>query len=93
MMMGISEAVAAKLTGAFSGAFLALIFMVPKSRFDFFRRLIFSIIAGVVFAPVSQHYIALGDTWVDLAAHAGIAALASWWIVGGFVRLSQTWKK
>lgn len=78
----VPEGLAAKLLGTFAGTALSLLFIIPRTRTEAFRRFFVSVIAGYVGGAPLADYMGLphiADN--DIFTHA-IAAAAGWWIVG-----------
>lgn len=72
------------------GTLLALVFMVPESKTDAIRRMIFSFCSGIVFGPFLNTMASANGEEVPYV-HTGsvLAALISWWVMGAFVKVSQ----
>lgn len=85
-------ALIAKAGGAFLGTVLALVFLVPKTRAEFWTRSTFSLISGTIFADTVRDRLAWPET-IDrlIASGAGTAAL-SWFLMGMIVRVIGAWK-
>jgi hypothetical protein len=84
---------ALKFSGAFAGAVLALVFLPPKSRGEFVRRAVLSLIAGLIFADPLRDWLKWPETWqMDLAAATAVAML-SWFVIGAAVRIIGSWKQ
>ena len=79
-----------KLIGALSGAFLALVFMLPRSWGDFLRRSSASIVSGIVFASTFREWMEWADTMDNLVAAACASGFLSWIVMSSAV---ETWKK
>lgn len=78
--------------GAFFGAFLALIYQQPKNWSEFWTRLAFSVISGMLFGTPAREFLRWSDTIeMQMAAAGGVAAL-SWWLMAAIVRVISIWK-
>ncbi len=84
--------IAAKVVGATSGAFLALVFQPPKTLPEFITRGMFSIVSGIAFSSPVREYLKWMPTFETELASGALTALLSWWIMGAIVRIVGTWK-
>ncbi len=71
-----------RLTGAISGAFLALVFILPRSWRDFWRRAAASIVFGLVLAYPVRLWLDLPEEGEYIMAAAAIAGFAAWGAMG-----------
>ena len=89
----IPESVAAKIIGTFSGTFLALVFLPPRTMSGFLRRGSASVVFGLSMGNVShgylQGFVALNDTFEHVIAAYCITAYASWWVMGGLTKAAE----
>lgn len=81
-----------KAAGSALGAILALVFIIPKTRAEGLRRLVISLICGVVFEHVVRGYFAWSADPENVIAAASSAAFVSWWIMGAVVTFSKAWR-
>lgn len=78
----LPETVVAKMFGAFSGSVIALIFILPKTRTEFVRRVSASLIVGPIASPVVLNWLEWPANFDNFVASAAIASFASWWLLG-----------
>lgn len=78
----IEGPIAAKLCGVAAGTFLALVFVPPRTRSGFVRRLLAAIVFGWVFGHVVLSYLSWPDIWENQMAAWSIASFTSWWTMG-----------
>ena len=71
-----------KLIGSSVGSILAVIFMVPKTRTEAIRRLIFSVACGMLFSPIIRLWVDMDYSWETVTSLSGVTALVSWWLMG-----------
>lgn len=81
-----------KLIGATAGAVLALVFVPPRTRRGFVRRLSAALIFGVVFAAPVRMWAGFSDDAEGMIAAACLTGFVSWWIMGSAVRLARAWQ-
>jgi len=81
-----------KIIGASSGSLLAVILIPPRSRKEFGRRIISSIIGGIVFASPARDMVSFAKDGDGLLAGACLAGFSIWWAGGALIRIIQTWK-
>lgn len=82
-----------KFLGSVSGSVLALVWLPPKTRSEFVRRAVLSLVCGFIFGDVLRIQLHWPDTWqMDLAASAASAMLA-WFVMGAVVRVIGSWKQ
>lgn len=72
----------ARIAGVISGAFLALVFIPPKTKLDAVRRTAAALVFGWVFGHLALDYFEWGRSFENLAASYAVAAGGSWWIMG-----------
>lgn len=72
----------AKIFGVISGAFLALVFIPPKTKLDAVRRTASALVFGWVFGHLALGYFEWERSFENLAASYAVAAGGSWWIMG-----------
>lgn len=86
----ISESLAAKLAGTFSGTILALVFIPPRSRAGFIRRGLGAIVFGWAFGHLPTYYLHWSkEPDYILSSYAG-TAFASWWLMGAIKRAAES---
>lgn len=75
-----------KIASALAGAVLALIFKPPRSRGEAWRRLTFTVIAGVAAGgPLRAEVLRWQDTVENLAFATVLAAAVSWFVAPIFL--------
>lgn len=89
----IAAGLIAKAGGAIAGAILALVFIPPKTRAEFWRRGSGSLIMGVVFAPSALEWLKLTANVEGMIAAACAAAFSAWWIMGLVIRVLRAYDK
>lgn len=77
---------AARAFGTGAGAFVALVFIPPKTIKEFVSRVSVSSVVGVIFAHPAREYIGWENETEHTIAAAAMVSFASWWILGVFVR-------
>ncbi len=77
-----------KISGAFIGAILALVFVAPRSRWGFVRRFTAAMLFGPTFGPYVQAKLGFGD---GAFAASCLAAIVSWSLLGAFKRAADAW--
>lgn len=77
-----------KIAGAFVGAIIALVFVPPRSRWGFARRLTAAMLFGPTFGPFAQEKLGFGD---GAFAASCLASIVSWSILGGLKRAADMW--
>ena len=82
-----------KLAGAFAGSVMALVFIPPRTRREFWRRGSGSLIMGVVFAPAAIEWLKLSPTAEGMVAGGCAAAFSGWWIMGLVIRVLRAYDK
>lgn len=82
-----------KLAGAFAGSILALVFIPPRSRREFWRRGSGSVIMGVVFAPAAIEWLKFSPNAEGMVAGGCAAAFCAWWIMGLVIRILRTYER
>lgn len=82
-----------KLAGAFAGSILALVFIPPKTRREFWRRGSGSLIMGMVFAPTALDWLKLTANIEGMITAACAAAFSAWWIMGLVIRVLRAYDK
>lgn len=90
--MDFLSAIGIKLASSFLGAVMALVFQPPKNNADFWTRLGFSILAGILFSDPVRDWLKWPVTTENNMAAAGLTALLSWWLMGAVVRVVGAWK-
>lgn len=88
----IGAAVVAKLIGATAGAIVALVFILPKTIYEFIQRLATSLVSGVIFAPFVRAKLGIPPDFEGRIAGAFIAAFCAWWAMGAVHRIIGAWK-
>lgn len=85
-------ALASRILGAILGAFLALVFLIPKSRRELIARGTFSVIVGFLAGPPIRVYYLHWDSdpQYRMAAASGVAML-SWFVMEAAVRILRVW--
>ena len=81
-----------KLVGSLAGAALALVFVPPRTRQGFARRLIAALICGTIFANYVRSWAAFDNDGEGLLAASCLTAYASWWCMGTLKRITETWQ-
>lgn len=76
----------ARVAGAFSGAFLALVFIQPRTLREFVSRAVISVVSGLIFTHPIRVYLGWGQDIESVLAAATIAGFASWFVMGLIVR-------
>lgn len=76
-----------KVFGVSAGAFIALVFIPPKTLREFASRVVVSIGAGIIFAHPLREYLEWGADSEHIVAAAALAAFISWWAAGLIVRV------
>lgn len=71
-----------RILGSSIGAILAVTFLIPKTRTEALRRLLFSLVCGVLFSPVVHWWLDAGEDIETVAAWSGATALVSWFFMG-----------
>ena len=86
----ISEGIAAKIAGTFSGTILALVFIPPRTRAGFVRRGLAAFVFGGAFGHLPAHYLNWSlDSDYLLSSYTG-TAFASWWLMGAIKRAAES---
>lgn len=75
-----------RIMGAAIGSIVALIYVPPRTKREFFQRLIVSVLTGGTVAPGVAAYMAWPALPEYYTASAAIASCLSWWVVGMVVR-------
>lgn len=75
-----------KLAGVLSGAFLALVFIPPKTISGFLRRGSAALVFGWVFGHLVLHYTSWELTPQNELAGFALASFLSWWVMGAWRR-------
>lgn len=79
-----------KAGSSVGGAILALIFVPPKTRLEFYRRLAFAALVGfIVGEPLRTEYFHWPDSVENVIGAAAIAAFVSWFVSGALLRLAE----
>jgi hypothetical protein len=81
-----------KFMGAAAGAALALVFVPPKTRQGFYRRLTAALIFGTVFANYVRGYLGFDPDADGLVAAACLTGFVSWWLMGAIKRVADAWQ-
>ena len=63
--------------GALSGTVCALIWLPPSSRWDFARRFTFSLVAGMIFAPILRDFVGWPG-WEGLVGAGWLTSFLAW---------------
>lgn len=63
--------------GAICGTCCALIWLPPVTRWDFARRLTFSLVAGIIFAPILRNFVGWPG-WEGLVGAGWLSAFLAW---------------
>lgn len=82
----LAAALAARFVGAIAGAFLALVFIQPRTMREFTSRAGASVVAGVIFTHPLRAYLGWERDLESILAAACIAGFACWWVMGLVVR-------
>jgi hypothetical protein len=83
------EWIGARIIGIFSGAFLALVFLPPRTVSGFIRRTLAALVFGWIFGPIVMDYLDWQASEERTAAAFAIAAFASWGIMGNLKKISE----
>lgn len=86
------ETLTLKFLGAAAGAALALVFVPPKTKQGFVRRLTAALIFGTVFANYVREYLGFAVDAEGLVAAACLTGFVSWWLMGAIKRAVDAWK-
>lgn len=92
MIPEITTALIIKVFGAVLGAALALVFVPPKTRAGFVRRLTAALICGTVFASYTRVWVGFDNSEEGLLSAACLTAFASWWLMGAIKRVVDVWQ-
>jgi len=81
--------------GALCGTGCALIWLPPVTRWDFARRFTFSLVAGIIFAPILRDFVGWHG-WEGLVGAGWLSGLVAWPAAGilldrFFTRLMRKW--
>lgn len=79
----------AKIIGVLSGAFLALVFIPPRTVSGFFRRASAAVVAGLTLGTPARLYLGWDADVESIIAAFCIAAFCSWWAMGSIKRISE----
>jgi len=82
-------ALLAKTGGAVVGAILALVFVPPRTRWGFVRRLTAALIIGPVFAVHVRDWADFSRNLEGTFGAACLVAFASWWLMGAVKRAAE----
>ncbi len=92
MSAEVAAALFLKFMGAAAGAALALVFVPPKTRQGFVRRLTAALIFGTVFANYVRGYLGFDQDQEGLIAAACLTGFVSWWLMGAIKRAADAWQ-
>lgn len=81
-----------KFLGAAAGAALALVFVPPRTRRGFVRRLTAALICGTVFASYVRDWAGFAMDGEGLISAACLTGFASWWLMGAAKRVISAWQ-
>lgn len=90
--LAVAGVISIKLTGAVSGAALALIYLQPKTMAEFVTRSAFSVISGVIFSEGVRDWAKWPPSMNYEIAAAAATALMSWFAMTAAVRIIEAWK-
>lgn len=79
-----------KACGSVIGTALALVFVPPATRSDFWRRLGLSFLAGVVFSFVPHIWLGFPSDIEGTVAAACLMAFGAWGLAGAVQRIAET---
>ena len=85
-MFGPEMNLSDRVLGAAAGAFLALVFLLPKTWGDLIRRGIFSVVFGIIFAVPMRNWLGWDTDMDNTLAAACAAAFVSWLVAAGVVK-------
>lgn len=87
---------AAKTAGAFAGAGVSLIYLLPKSRWEAASRFLTGMTCGLIFGGPTGLWLAerLGLSGMlsgpeTMLAGSAAASLSAWWVLGGLSRVAE----
>lgn len=81
-----------KCIGAAAGAALALVFVPPRTYRGFIRRLVASLMAGVIFASYVRGWAGFSMDWEGTIASACLTAFVAWWMMSAILTLIRAGK-
>lgn len=81
-----------KAAGSVLGAVLAFVFQPPKTSSEFWTRIAFSVISGMLFGDPVRLRFAWDETVQMVLAAGALTALLSWFVMGAVVRFIANWK-
>jgi hypothetical protein len=81
-----------KVFGAFAGTIVNILFMPPKTKKEFIRRLVVSLIMGAVASDTLKEKLALSNTWQSDVFAVFLASALGWWCMGTAIRIVRGWK-
>lgn len=85
----IAEGAVAKIIGVLGGAFLALVFVPPRTIAGFLRRLFSAIVFGWLFGGPVRDYLGWAGSDENIAAAFAMAAFFSWWGMGVSTKIAE----
>ena len=93
-----SQLWAARAVGAFAGASVSIIYMLPQGRREAASRFITGLVAGLVFGGPTGLYWAEKLTLADLVSPleimlsgSALVSLTAWWGLGALRRVAERW--
>lgn len=92
MSAELAVALILKFLGAAAGAALALVFVPPKTKQGFVRRVTAALIFGTVFANYVRGYLGFAPDPEGLVAAACLTGFVSWWLMGAIKRAADAWQ-
>lgn len=87
----VMMALTLKLLGAFAGSALALVFVPPRTKRGFYRRVTASLIGGVIFGSIVRNWANFDKDWEGLIAGSCLAAFVAWWTMGLILRVLKAY--
>lgn len=76
-----------KVIGVGAGAFIAIVFIPPKTLREFASRIVVSIASGIIFAHPFREYLEWSADSEHVIAASALASFISWWVLGLIVRV------
>jgi len=99
-MGGLLEVHFVVILGAAAGTAMAFLFAWPSSWPDFWRRMLFSLIVGVIFGPIGRGTVGAAETAENVLASSAFVAFVSWPVAPNLIeafrkaidRMGEWWK-
>lgn len=87
-----TTAILLRVISSLAGAVLGLIFLAPKTVAEFWTRLVFSTLAGLLFGGGLREWLKWPDHLEMVVGSSALVALLSWFVMGAVVRIIKVWK-